>query len=295
MMETALPEYYDPRDLSMCVAADTPLSTIQEAASADKLHYPIVYDETLGMRDHIHHFPFCSASMAFGPQADNILGLNIRLKGKLIKVGGRTVKNCTGFDLVRFLCASPEPIADIEHAVLRLRPRKDIQKWLRLDGPADNLTAFRHDLLHSPWSYETLALDALVEHGALSLQLAYSCMQEQEAVYQAYYQEAARKHDLLLTPQASGPRLRNAGIRYKTVLSDLIPRAIRWTAEHGGKVHAFCANGYGLYDPENDTLDFDKEHAELSALGGHLVANDFRPRTSPIFDQLSKKLLACFT
>ncbi len=61
---------------------------------------------------------------ATGPLRDSVLGFElVDGRGRLIRVGGRTVKNSTGLDLVRLLVGSRGTLGVITRAHLRVRPR----------------------------------------------------------------------------------------------------------------------------------------------------------------------------
>ena len=282
--------FYDPRDMCICVPANTPMQEVLDTAAADNLTYPLVYDPALTVLETIQRFPFSSESFSVGPQADNILGLNIVLDGQRLKVGGRTVKNCTGFDLVRFICNSTTQITEVSDVVLRLRPRKDQTRWVHCGGDTDPLMAFRSELLLSPWSYEFAALDMSMDQNGLSLTLGYHFMNDQETLYADYLKQAASQFNLTIEAIDTPLRTPGAPIHYKTTMSDLIPRAQTWIAEHGGTASGFCGNGYGLYTPESDSFPAATEHAALSELGGHLRTPDFTPKPSPVFERLAQQL-----
>ena len=289
-METIIPHYYDPADMSICVDTDQPMSMVLEKTQADMLTYPLVYDPALGMAKHITHFPFCSASFMYGPQADNILGMNIHLDGKTLKIGGRTVKNCTGFDLVRFICSSPGIQIVIKDVVLRLRPMRDQQRWLRIEGRHAHLEAFRNELIHSAWAYETTALDFHIQHGRVKLYLAYVCMNDQETLFQDHFHSMAEKHQLTITLAKTPKPFTGPMVQFKTVMSDVIPRALCWVNAHGGEAYGFCGSGFGMYRAEKHQLDLEQEHRNLAALGGHLFADDFTPPTQGAYQSLEQQL-----
>lgn len=59
-----------------------------------------------------------------GPLRDSVLGLElVDGRGRVLRVGGRTVKNSTGLDLVRLMVGSRGTLAVITRAHVRVRPR----------------------------------------------------------------------------------------------------------------------------------------------------------------------------
>ena len=55
--------------------------------------------------------------------------------GTMVKAGGPTVKNVSGFDLCRLLVGSLGTLAFLGDVILRTRPRPAVQQWLA--GAAD--------------------------------------------------------------------------------------------------------------------------------------------------------------
>jgi glycolate oxidase FAD binding subunit len=69
---------------------------------------------------------------AIGPLRDSVLGLElVDGRGRVIRVGGRTVKNSTGLDLVRLIVGSRGTLGVITRAHLRVRPRPRVRLVVR--------------------------------------------------------------------------------------------------------------------------------------------------------------------
>jgi glycolate oxidase FAD binding subunit len=69
---------------------------------------------------------------ATGPLRDSVLGLElVDGRGRAIRVGGRTVKNSTGLDLVRLMVGSRGTLGVITRAHLRVRPRPRVRSVVR--------------------------------------------------------------------------------------------------------------------------------------------------------------------
>lgn len=67
-----------------------------------------------------------------GPLRDSVLGLElVDGRGRVIRVGGRTVKNSTGLDLVRLIVGSRGTLGVITRAHLRVRPRPRVRCVVR--------------------------------------------------------------------------------------------------------------------------------------------------------------------
>lgn len=82
-----------------------------------------------------------------GPIRDAVLGLTwVSAEGSVVKAGGATVKNVSGYDLCRLMVGSQGTLGVLAEAVLRTRPRPAASHWLT--GPADPFALRR--VLHAP-------------------------------------------------------------------------------------------------------------------------------------------------
>lgn len=82
-----------------------------------------------------------------GPVRDAVLGLTwVSADGNLVRAGGATVKNVSGFDLCRVMVGSQGTLGVLAEAILRTRPRPATSRWLT--GPADPFEL--RGALHAP-------------------------------------------------------------------------------------------------------------------------------------------------
>jgi len=94
--------------------------------------------------------------LGYGPVRDTLLEARVvSADGRLVKAGGPTVKNVSGYDLCRLLVGSLGTLGLIGEVLLRTRPRPEVTCWLA--GVTDPF-ALRHRL-HRPvavlWDGET--------------------------------------------------------------------------------------------------------------------------------------------
>src|SRR5690606_17516155 len=76
------------------------------------------------------------------PVRDGVLEVRyVSAGGRLIKAGGPTVKNVSGFDLCRLLVGSLGTLGLLGEVVLRTRPRPGASRWFR--GEADPFALHR--------------------------------------------------------------------------------------------------------------------------------------------------------
>jgi glycolate oxidase FAD binding subunit len=80
--------------------------------------------------------------LGYGPMRDVLLQAHyVSAKGEVVKVGGPTVKNVSGFDLCRLLVGSRGTLGFVSDVILRTRPRGVHEQWFSSDrDPWDLLT-----------------------------------------------------------------------------------------------------------------------------------------------------------
>jgi glycolate oxidase FAD binding subunit len=68
--------------------------------------------------------------LGWGPVRDQVLEVRyVNAEGRLVKAGGPTVKNVSGFDLCRLLVGSLGSLGLLGEVVLRTRPRAEASEW----------------------------------------------------------------------------------------------------------------------------------------------------------------------
>jgi glycolate oxidase FAD binding subunit len=122
---------YDPADLTVTVAAGTSCAmlaaTLAEAAQECVLD-PRSDDATVGgllatgLSGH--------RRLRYGPLRDRVLEVRfVTGDGRLVKAGGPTVKNVSGFDLPRLLVGSFGTVGVIVQVTLRCQPLPTVREW----------------------------------------------------------------------------------------------------------------------------------------------------------------------
>jgi glycolate oxidase FAD binding subunit len=116
---------YNAADLVISVAAGTPLAEVSETVAFDR--------QMLGMDPPARPGATVGATIAtasagplrfsVGTPRDQVLGIELVTgDGRVVRLGGRVVKNVAGYDLVRLVVGSRGTLGFITHAHLRLRP-----------------------------------------------------------------------------------------------------------------------------------------------------------------------------
>lgn len=119
---------FEPADLTISVAAGTPLAEVEEAVAVDR--------QTLGLDPPARPGATIGATIALaaagplrfslGTPRDTVLGLELLTgDGRVVHLGGRVVKNVAGYDLVRLLVGSRGTLGLITQAHMKLRPAPD--------------------------------------------------------------------------------------------------------------------------------------------------------------------------
>lgn len=68
--------------------------------------------------------------LRYGPVRDTVLQLRyVNASGELVKAGGPTVKNVSGFDLCRLMVGAHGTLGFLAEVVLRTRPRAPYEQW----------------------------------------------------------------------------------------------------------------------------------------------------------------------
>jgi FAD/FMN-containing dehydrogenase len=127
---------YEPEDLTITLGAGTSFAALDAALAAHG------QECALDPRDHaatIGGVVACGLSgirrLRHGPLRDHVLEVRfVTAEGRLVKGGGQTVKNVTGYDLPRLLVGSFGTLGVLVQLTLRCRPRSECARWFRADN-----------------------------------------------------------------------------------------------------------------------------------------------------------------
>jgi glycolate oxidase FAD binding subunit len=134
---------YVPADLTMTVQAGMPLAAVQALAAQHGQMLPL--DPPRGAQATMGGIVATATSgprrMAYGSVRDLLLGTRVALAdGRVIKTGGRVVKNVAGYDMNKLIAGSLGTLGVITEVTVRLRPRPEATATHRY-GFADIETA----------------------------------------------------------------------------------------------------------------------------------------------------------
>ncbi len=146
--------YYEPDDLVVSVEPGMTLGVLQQMLAGRGLWLPL--DPAGGERATIGGILAANSAgplrMRYGGPRDMVLGMKIATAdGKIVKTGGRVVKNVAGYDLAKLVIGSHGTLGVIVEATFKLYPRIATRATWAIE--IDSLDAgreFRRRLLASP-------------------------------------------------------------------------------------------------------------------------------------------------
>lgn len=172
---------YDPGALTLVVRAGTPLAEVRATLAAERQRLPFDppdFAALLGRTGAISTIGGVAATNASGPSRlqagacrDCLLGLRfVDGTGRVIKNGGRVMKNVTGYDLVRLLAGAEGRLGVMTELAFRLHPLPEDEVTLTLHdiAPADQAAVMARALT-SPWEVTGAASEP--ESGRVHLRL----------------------------------------------------------------------------------------------------------------------------
>jgi len=123
----------DPDDFTVTVECGAITSAVHAAVEAQGLFYP-PDPSSLNVSTIGGNIAECAGgprALKYGVTRDYLLGLRAVLPdGTLLRTGGKTIKNVSGYDLTRLLCGSEGTLAVVAEATLKLIPLPEAKRTL---------------------------------------------------------------------------------------------------------------------------------------------------------------------
>ncbi|SMB81491.1 glycolate oxidase [Desulfonispora thiosulfatigenes DSM 11270] len=117
---------YRPHNLSIEVEAGMTTKDLQEYLEKDNLFYPMDTDENSTIGGQIASNRYGENRYIYKSARFYVLGLEfVSPEGEIVQVGGRTVKNVTGYDISQLLAGSWGNFGIITKATLKIKPRPE--------------------------------------------------------------------------------------------------------------------------------------------------------------------------
>ena len=135
---------YEPGALTLVVKAGTPMAEVEAALAAEGQMLPfepIDHRALLGAQGEptIGGVVACGVSgprrIQAGACRDAMLGVRfVNGKGEVVKIGGRVMKNVTGYDLVKLMCGSHGTLGVLSEISFKVLPKPDAEATLVCSG-----------------------------------------------------------------------------------------------------------------------------------------------------------------
>ncbi len=163
--------------------------------------------------------------LGLGPLRDHVLEVTfVTADGRVVRGGGPTVKNVTGYDVPRLLVGSLGTLGVLVQVIVRTRPLPVASRWFATSRPTEGLGV----AVHRPTA---VAWDGVTTHVLLEGQTAD-------------VDDQAARHELVAAPPPTLPtgahraRISVPPGRSLAVGRALDAQAVRWVAEPGvGTIH----------------------------------------------------------
>jgi len=269
--------FLDEVDGTLCLSAGATAAEMTAQATAHRLRFPLLLDESLPLKDQVAATTHAPASLRFGPYCDNILGMNWRLpSGRIARIGERVVKTTTGYDWLRFLLHSGTRFGEAVDYVIRLRPDCGFTAIAFFEGAHKALQTCVSKLLHSGWMHWWDAVDFITEGTASKVRVVVHCVLEEADIFTRQLELiASSSHAHLILQHHAPPPLDGLpDLVLKTTTDRLADLAAALSQEversialcYSGVLHLYLKPGEDLAERIHALVQ--KVAPELHALGG---------------------------
>jgi FAD/FMN-containing dehydrogenase len=121
-------DWIQPAEMTIRCGAATPVADVDAALAEHGQCLAVPETGTIGGALAVGHSGI--RRLGWGPVRDTVLQARyISARGEVVKVGGPTVKNVSGFDLCRLLVGSRGTLGFLAELILRTRPRPVGERW----------------------------------------------------------------------------------------------------------------------------------------------------------------------
>jgi FAD/FMN-containing dehydrogenase len=125
-------EWVQPAEMTIRCGAGTPVEEVDATLAQHRQRVALPGGGTIGGALSVGHSGI--HRLGYGPMRDVLLQVRyVSARGEVVKAGGQTVKNVSGFDLCRLLVGSRGTLGFISDVILRTRPRSDREQWFVSD------------------------------------------------------------------------------------------------------------------------------------------------------------------
>lgn len=125
-------DWIRPDEMTLQCGAGTPVEVVDDALAAHGQAIALTPTGTIGGALAVGHSGL--RRLGYGPIRDSLLQARyVSAAGEVVKAGGPTVKNVSGFDLCRLLVGSQGTLGFLGEVILRTRPRAAHEQWFSTD------------------------------------------------------------------------------------------------------------------------------------------------------------------
>jgi FAD/FMN-containing dehydrogenase len=125
-------EWIQPAEMTICCGAGTPVAEVDAALAEHGQCVALQGGGTIGGSLAVGRSGI--RRLGWGPSRDAVLQARyVSAAGQLVKAGGPTVKNVSGFDLCRLLVGSRGTLGFLAEVILRTRPLPVGERWFTSD------------------------------------------------------------------------------------------------------------------------------------------------------------------
>lgn len=133
-------EWVQPAEMTIRCGAGTPVADVDAALAEHGQQVALPSGGTVGGA--LATGRSSARRLAYGALRDVLLqAMYVNADGQLVKAGGPTVKNVSGFDLCRLLVGSRGTLGFIGDVILRTRPKSAFEQWFTSDRDPWDLLA----------------------------------------------------------------------------------------------------------------------------------------------------------
>lgn len=166
-------DWIQPAEMTICCGAGTPIADVDAALAEHGQCVALQGGGTIGGSLAIGHSGI--RRLGWGPARDTVLQARyVSAAGDVVKAGGPTVKNVSGFDLCRLLVGSRGTLGFLADVILRTRPLPVGERWFTSQRDPWELLAALYRPTSLLWDGRTtwVLLDGHADDIAAQMQVA---------------------------------------------------------------------------------------------------------------------------
>jgi glycolate oxidase FAD binding subunit len=142
-----------PEDMTVTVEAGVSVATLQQELTTKRQWLPIdpPDPDKLTIHDLLALDLNGPRRFGYGTIREHVIGMKVVLAdGRIIKSGGRVVKNVAGYDLAKLFIGAQGSLGIIVEATFKLRPQAEAEAILGFQLPLEKLDGILRAVLNSP-------------------------------------------------------------------------------------------------------------------------------------------------